>query len=724
MFKRGISLGLLMALGSSLHGQTYTIRETSGRSGNNAPVTLSFLGAQGDYFGNNIHPIVNGTPRPAQVDVKSTWLDGSISHALISFPLDVVANREYSVTFGRTPLPLPNHDFCPSAELIEELQWQVDFVESNGRQTNYTFDAETAFYLLRGVKWDSEDTRIGAWGPGLRESGWVFRPTDGVNEHPSIEIHVRWRFYPGIPSALMEIIVENCRTDSVIDDLVYDQCTIRVGRNHRVLASLTDKRHLFQTRFAVQTWAGEEPPTLRIRPDIPYLANIGLLPPIDDLHEVADSQAVNFINHIMQDGERGTFDANEPLGLPLNNGPVFRYMPGAGDRHDIGWIPKWTIHAINGFGDTAEAFAQAGDMNGSGVFPIHNRDVNTGEMGLRYHNPFWSNQIRFQPDYSNPNTPSVSHIPLLGYVSYLLTGRKLFLEEMVSWTCYVMRDWYPNNGTPKLMGDRRAAWTVRNMALTAAILPDDHPLRGYFRDRLDRTADHYATKLDTALPMGTYTIGGWKASGRTDWPVGLRVSPWQNAWFTAMSLITYKLHGHQIFLDMATHNWNFFRLGYLQQDSWTAPNGDFIQSNPSLLMQYSKCVGVYTPETRIVNGTPTWGVRSGSHMSLTNWSQMQWFERICYDLPVRHAYDPPFPQAGPEPIYWRPNSGSYSPPPGTHYDEYGVGRVALHWLALLQGLPEAWEVSQIVEPWVQAQWDQKAAPHPAGIRFSGHTYFR
>lgn len=720
-----VALGLLAALGTAAEGQSFTIKEVSGRRGNNTPVTLSFFGAQGDFFGQAIHPIVNGTDTPAQVDVRSTWPDGSISHALITFFVTIRANETLTVTFAPTALQ-PGGSFTPDATLIHDLPFQADFQELNGRHTALNFDAYQAYLLLRAAWWAAPQWRGSAYGPLMREIEWNYRPFDQNGTHPNIEVIVRWRIYSGYPGAFVEFITENCRTDSIKDDLEYTRATIKTGRNlSKTVLDLTDQRHLFQTRCGSEAWVGQAPVELRIRPSIPYLARIGLMPPIDDAFPVTESQAANYISHIMRNTQRGQFDESYPLGVPFNNGPIFKYMPGAGDRQDIGWYPKWAWLALNGDNFAAESLTLAGDMNASGVYPVHNRDMVTNSMGLRYHNPWWSNKLKFQPRFNNPFTPNVSHMPLLGMSSYILTGRKVFLEEMVAWTCYAIRDTYPNNGQIQNVGDRKAAWNLRNVAILAAILPDDHPLRGYFRGVLDNTAQTWSTKLDGLdVPWGTFGNGGWKASGRESWPVGLRCSPWQNAWFTAMCWTTWRMHGIQEYYDLFAHNWEFFRQGYLAHDTFQAPNGEIIQSDPGYLMQYSKLISIYTPEIKINGGQQSWGVLADSIVPLTNWAESLWYERICLDFPVQGPNNPQWPAAGPEPIHWRPQNGSYSPPPANSYDEYGPGRVGLLWIAALEGMPQSAQVLANIEPWIDAQINAKSAPHYAGMKLNGAVYTR
>lgn len=713
MFMKRACLGLLLVavpwIGAS--GQTYTIKEASNRSVPNTPVTLSFFGAPGDYYGQNIHPVVNGVSKEAQVDVESTWKDGSICHALITFLMDVQAKATYQVTFLPTAkTPRTGGKFKMNVpRLLGPLSVTADFVEKNGQQSTFDFDATDAFLLARNASWNGPFARFGAFGPLLREYEWRFRPRSGSVDHSDLEVLLRWRLYHDQPTAFVEVIVENCRTDVKPHDLEIARATVTVGG--KKLIDLIDVNHLVQTRYMCDTWVGVSPPELRIRPDLVYLAETGLVPPLDPKNAVTESQAVAYINRMMGNSQRGLVDTTLSLGVPNNHGPIYKYQPGTGDRQDIGWLPGWAMMALNGFSQSAERITCAGDGNGSASFPIHNRDMAHGEMGIDHGHSYWSKNIRHQPKFKNPRIPNTAHMALLGYTGFVLTGRKTFLEEMNSWTLYAMRDWYPNVGYPKGMGDRKGAWALRNMVLSATVNPDDHPLKQYFRQKVDSAASNWTSNIDFSLPLGSFGTGGWKASGRSSWPVGMRTSPWMEAWFSGMCWMAWKLQGNQELYDLFAYNWQFYQKGYLTTDTWTAPNGELVSADPRLLMQYSKLVSIYTPT--VTNNS--WAVLPNSVVSLANFAESQWYERICEDFPVKSASNPAWPAAGPEPMYWRPNGGSYRPPTAQNYDEYGPGRVGLIWMAMKEGLPQATQVANVVEPWIRNQRKGKASATAPGI---------
>ena len=717
--------GLVLAafLAGTAAAQQYRMQESEGRSAPQVPVTLNFIGAPGDYFAPNLHPIVDGVPTACQLDVRSTWPDGSIAHALLTFLVDVSPYQSWTVTFGRSSFPVTG-PFTVRWGLMDALKWRFDVEELNGISSYLDFDIIKAWQLLYATAKGIRLSQDAAYGPLLREYEWIYRPLRSDRAvHKNIEVVVRWRLYSNWMGAFTEFIVENCRIDTPMDDLEYTSLEVTAGRQYEnVVTQLQDAAHLFQTRFAAEHWAGSQPPEIRIQPDLNYLARMGLLPPLDATQPITEGQADRFITHMMKDTSRGTFDPSVPLGVPFDHGPLFQYMPGAGNRHDIGWCPRWAYYALNGTSDTGRRVTEAADMNASGAYPVHFRDPATRELGLRHSNPWWT-QMQFKPRFSNPNVPNTAHAPLLGFTSYLLTGRKIFLEELVSWTCRGLRDFYPNSGVVQKMGDRKAAWALRNLVLTNAVLPDRHPLRGYLRTQLDKTAANWGFKLDRTLPLGTYGTGAWSGSGRPTWPCGKRVSPWMNAWFSAMCWSGWKLHGHQELFDNFEHNWGFFQSGYLTTDSWVAPTGELVSADPRLLMQYSKLVSTYTPEIQYPSGKPAqWGVKANSVVRLTNWAATQWYERIQTDYPVKSVSNPPFPSPSAAPFNWRPRLGFYTPPPASNYDEYGPGRVALLWIAEYEQLPEAAEVLHEIEPWIESQLQNQSAPHAPGTRFTGAAY--
>lgn len=90
---------------------------------------------------------------------------------------------------------------------------------------------------------------------------------------------------------------------------------------------------------------------------------------------------------------------------------------------------------------------------------------------------------------SNPYSHNQAHVPVLGYVSYLVTGDYFYLEELQFWTSWFFLNtnaayrnyadglWY----TETLRGQ---AWNYRNLGYTAYITPDDHGLKTFFEHKV------------------------------------------------------------------------------------------------------------------------------------------------------------------------------------------------------------------------------------------------
>jgi hypothetical protein len=146
-------------------------------------------------------------------------------------------------------------------------------------------------------------------------------------------------------------------------------------------------------------------------------------------------------------------------------------------------------------------------------------------------------------DCSTPYTFDSSHTPSFSYYPYLITGDYYLLEEMVFWGAYELffsNPYYRNfsDGLVKSDQVRGQAWTIRTLEENAYIMPDDHPYKAYFTDKLlkniawfDAT---YVQKTDNVL--GVITNGYAMAYNN-----GTGMAPWQQHFFTWAIGNAYKM---------------------------------------------------------------------------------------------------------------------------------------------------------------------------------------
>ncbi len=194
----------------------------------------------------------------------------------------------------------------------------------------------------------------------------------------------------------------------------------------------------------------------------------------------------------------------EPMGLA----GVLGYTPTTGERDDLGLFPAW-VTAFLGSGDAAARQTMMANADAAATFPWHWRDE-TGQIFNIDRHPDWSIDPRFAspdkvaswPTQRSPAAPTVddAHQPQLTYVAYLITGDPYYLEELQFQANWQM--W--SGGTERGLGllyrsqVRGFAWTLRQVALAAAVTPDVVPAwllpREYFLRKLENNRKWFAER--------------------------------------------------------------------------------------------------------------------------------------------------------------------------------------------------------------------------------------
>ncbi len=692
----------------------FEVRDLSGTGAHALPVTLSALLDPGLFHDDDVAVVVRGAagaePRvvPAQLDVLSRHGDGSLQHALVTVALDL-APREaaelYLVPSPSKPLVGALADAMVAGPPAPPVL--VELVDERG--VHFTL-------LLEPPPLDVKPAGRAAgplFGPLAQEVEAVGRLKSGAGELANVEVRARWGRLAGVPGARVEVAVENCPAPGVRratgvapDDVPFQRLAIFAG--DVALCDLPRGVLHDRTRCAVRRFVGPDsspPPRLIVRQDLLSLIRGGWLPPIDARQPVAEVTATELARR-MCDGDAMNGDVNPaefPLGIPFNSGPIVRAMHVAGDRGDIGAIPNWAMVALNSRSVLAEDVLLAADMNGAAAFPIHVRDE-AGTMGLQFGPaaPLEKRKTRLEC----PCEPDRAHAPLLGYVTFLMTGDRFAEEEFAAQAAYCFYEW-PHDGGYAYPGTRDFAWSLRTTMLAARVLPDDHPLKAYFGTRVAENLAVLRGRIivTPGTPLHTWGWGSAGASGRATWPCATEWSPWQAAWVAGALWWTDRMLGNAD--ARALYEWQveYFLRAYASVGStWTAPEGTVVTwTSGHDALAYSFPVATYTPT--IVNGE--WKPIRESRRLIDSFPEALWWLRVNLD----HEFDPgrnPTMPVGPDgvptlpPEQWRPKRG-WSPPP-TPEDYWVV--YAMHWLAAIveaDGIEGGHAVWTAVKPSIDRQ---------------------
>ena len=331
------------------------------------------------------------------------------------------------------------------------------------------------------------------WDPALPALGVWYRPDEGGRRH--------------------EVILEltNTTARQAVDLGGY---SVALEIDGRTVLSGAVPRHYWSARWRLQS---EPRPRYRAVAD---LVRAGLVP-------------------AYRAGQRSDAAARpyQPMGLA----DVTAYMPTTGERDDLGLFPGWTTEFLaNGTGaDWQRVLANA---EACATFPWHWRDE-TGQIFNIDRHPDWSIDPRFASANKVPPSPAGrderttpvvddAHQPQLTYVPYLLTGDPYFLEELQFQANWHMWSHGSQNGLGLLSNSqvRGLAWTLRQVALAAAVTPEFVPSwllpRDYFLRKLENNRRWLAERTIDSIDPFVQTF-------HFPWVTDLRsIGSWQEDFIT------------------------------------------------------------------------------------------------------------------------------------------------------------------------------------------------
>ncbi len=113
-----------------------------------------------------------------------------------------------------------------------------------------------------------------------------------------------------------------------------------------------------------------------------------------------------------------------------------------------------------------------------------------------------------------PWTPDAAHQPSLAYVPYLITGDRFYLDELLFWANWDMGgiDSGYRDGAKGLINMnqiRGQAWSLRTLGEAAMALPDAHPMKSYFSQRLHNNLQWYVDRYPRNRDPERVSPLGW-----------------------------------------------------------------------------------------------------------------------------------------------------------------------------------------------------------------------
>lgn len=494
---------------------SFTLTSTVG--GSSLPFSIGHAFKQGDVPSG----ATLGADTAVQVTSKNFWPDGSLKFAIISGRKTLTINVPATVTLA-TGGTVASGSTLTTTDL---------------RATGVT--ASITCGAFGTVSWATTDwdSPVATWASGPEMSSWCYRKAVGADAHLVGWLEVRlWA------SGAVEVLpwIENGYVRVASPTSKSATYSFTLGGSSRFSGSIGLLNHN-RTPLASSTtfthWLGADP-AIRPNHDKAYLMASAMVPTY---------RAVVGGGAAVWSGLTQTF-------TPLQQGNFRVDMGAVGYSNSIGLIPEWDVLYLV----SNDARAYAGvicNAYGGGRYGTHYRDESTqlpikfsdyphtclgtgsGVSGLGE-----SSTNDFLPNNSGTSSPDwdTPHHPQIGYMAYLITGRRYFMEEVqfvANINFLKVGDlerslsagiFLPNIGA---LTPRGAAWALRSLALAATVTPDADALATEYLASVKSNADFNYTKYATG---GNNPFGFVNPYENYNAPSAPWTGPiWQEDFFTA-----------------------------------------------------------------------------------------------------------------------------------------------------------------------------------------------
>ena len=327
--------------------------------------------------------------------------------------------------------------------------------------------------------------------------------------HPHLSARVHMRRYHGSGAVRADVVVENAWAYKPgARNFTYD---VEIKQTGKTVFRSAFVPHYHHARWHKVFWS-EGYGEAEVVHHAPYLLESGSVPHYDPHLAIPDA--------VLQRDFDALTKSNTDL---MGTAQVVTYMPTTGGRADIAPLPRWAVIYLLSMDRRARAILFANADAGAGI-PVHYRDQETDlPVSIDHLRPFPAVTIG-----QTPWTPQIAHHPSLFYLPYLLTGDLFYLEEVAFWADWVLlsvNDPYRQGAKGLIYANeiRGVAWSLRTLGEAAAVLPDRHPLKEYFKNKVRNNIEYFLSRwVHNADPMQSPAIG---IVPKPDEP-GM-MSPWQ-----------------------------------------------------------------------------------------------------------------------------------------------------------------------------------------------------
>ena len=298
-----------------------------------------------------------------QMDVKATYDDGSVRHAILSMETPQMADGTSAEVMFALGNGASGSDLTVTDILSSGYDLSVDvYIQNNdGSETWVRVDA--AQLLQQAAQNGTLET-------------WISGPLSSeFSLSASVALHLDVRFN-------IQVFADgDIRTDVIfanddafsdgIRDITYG---VSIQQNNQEVYSAYNIDHYRASNWHQEIWSGDTP-DLHYQHDVWYLMQSGAIPNYDATLGVAATTIQGSYDNLL------TTDTG-----PLGNAQVLQYMPTTGGRSDIGILPDWAVQFLITQDEMAKQVMLA-NADAAGSVPWHLIDEATGEAVSLFDNP-------------------------------------------------------------------------------------------------------------------------------------------------------------------------------------------------------------------------------------------------------------------------------------------------------------------------------------------------
>ena len=472
--------------------------------------------------GSSLFATINGVKVAVQMDVKSTWADGSVRLGVLTLEqpaLAAGASAAVLLALGSAGGPTtPINIAALTQPGAYNFAVALALHNANGTTTNYTFNAASllASALAAGT------TSTWLQGPQATQVR-IDTPVAG-SLHLTFDITL---YADGNISTEVGFNNDLAMTNSG-GEVKYDATVTQNGAPVFQQANISQ----FQYQDWNQTFWTNGNPLVNVVHDTAAMQAAGIVPNYDTSNGIASSLLAT----------EQTQMAAYPAGV-LGPASITQYMPETGLRPDIGPQPQWNVVWLETGAQPAAQFA-LDQANAAGSAPWSFATSAGNYVSVTTYPNFWlsgtstnGSTLLTQPVAPSTQTgwtTDAAHEPDLSYLAYLQTGNRVYLDQLNAEADFSVLAAYPGNrdGTEGLVVSgalpaangqpvqqiagqqvRAQAWSLREIIEAAVANPAGSSEHAYFTQIATNNINAMLTlatqSVNPASPLYEGQLAGW-----------------------------------------------------------------------------------------------------------------------------------------------------------------------------------------------------------------------